>query len=317
VPTLEALAELLSQQGKYAESLEFFRQAMKANPLDRRLRARVGTAHLLQARAHAESDHFDEARTEYQTALSFHEGGKGSVLCKWAACEFKAGNTPRGEELYQQALAEPGGRLAVAHSMLIETIRLKLPGSYKTRFNKAFNAALAEPPTAEAAVLLAETVAAHHLGNVSYHGQKTHDKKVMAYLNKAREAEFSEDQLERLCGSLLGTESVKLLRSYCQAGERKFRANPHFPFLEAESYFILGPANCPSWKVKPLLDRAQRLAEAMPPDERRKTLLQEIQHRREMIGLLNPFGGGMFRDLFDRMFGDDAGDDWDYDDDDD
>ncbi|HXG08163.1 MAG TPA: tetratricopeptide repeat protein [Gemmataceae bacterium] len=314
VPTLEAMGGLLSKEGKYAEALALFQRALQGNPLDRRLRGRVGTAHLLLARAHAEAGRFDQARAEYQAALAFPDGNSASVLCKWAACEFKAGDTARGEELLGQALAESGSRLAVAHSMLIEAIRLKLPGPFKTRFNQEFNAALAEPPTAAAAVAVADTVAAHQLGGVTYRGQKTHDKKVTAYLDRARQAEFSEDQLERLGAALLAIRAVKLLRAYCQLGARKFRHNPQFPFLEAESYFVLGPSRCPSWKVLPLLDKAQRLAEALPLDEKQQALLRDIQQRRDMIGLLSPLSLGMFRDMFEQMFDGDYDDEDDYDD---
>src|SRR5205807_5529598 len=99
-------------------------QALKLNPLDRGLRSKLGTAHTFHARAHAEAGRFAEARPEYQAALALdeHQDHHG-VLCKWAACEFKAGEAARAEELLGEALAGAGNRLAVAYSMLIEAIR--------------------------------------------------------------------------------------------------------------------------------------------------------------------------------------------------
>src|SRR5262249_15965374 len=105
VPTLCELGDLKMGQEKYGEALTMFQRALKINPLDRRLRARVSTAHLFNARTFAESGRFDEARAEYQACLAYKEGeDEASALCKWAACEFKAGNKTRAEELLQQAL---------------------------------------------------------------------------------------------------------------------------------------------------------------------------------------------------------------------
>lgn len=312
LPTLLGLGDLLLHEGNYAQGLELFHRAFKANPLDPALRGRLGTAHLLQARAHAEAGRFEEARAEYRTTRTLLDN-RASVLCKWAACEFKAGDSARAEELLQEALAEAGSRLALAHSMLIEVIRLKLPRTLKQRFDREFKEALAEPPTAVSAAAVADTVAAHHLGGITYHGQKTHDKKVMAYLDRACGVAFTEDQLEKVCVSLLRTKGWRLLRTYCHLGENRFPRSPQFPFFLAESYLALGPARCPGWRVWPLLEEVQRLAEAQPADERNRSLLEEVRKRRELLGVLNPFGG-MFRTAFESVFGDD--DDWDDDDDD-
>src|SRR5262249_20253940 len=144
-PTLEELADLLMKKEDYAEAVGLYRQALQANPLERRLRARLANAHLYHARSHAEQGRFDEARAEYQAALAYQgERGGATVWCKWAACEFKAGDTARAEELLGKAHAEAGSRLAVAYSILIETIRLRLPRPLKARFDQEFKEALDE-----------------------------------------------------------------------------------------------------------------------------------------------------------------------------
>ena len=78
-PTLEALADIRGYQGDFAESLSLFQRALKVNPLDRSLRKKMATAHLVNARSHAEAGRFAEARAEYQRSLSYHEG-KDEVL---------------------------------------------------------------------------------------------------------------------------------------------------------------------------------------------------------------------------------------------
>jgi tetratricopeptide (TPR) repeat protein len=320
-PAMEVLADLLNKQEQPAEALALLQRAYQANPLERRLRDKVGWAHLLTARAHAEAREFDAARAEFQAALALGRKDQASVYCKWAACEFKAGNPDRAEELLQQALAEPGGRVAAAYSTLIEVIRLRLLPAMKKRFNDEFNAALVEPPSAAGATAAAATAAVHRKAGITYHGQKAHEKKVLAYVDRARTAEFTESQLESVARSLVELEARKPLRAYTELGRRQFPDNAYFPFFEAESYMSLGPLSCPRWKVQPLLEEARRLANQMPPDERQKKLLADIEDRQELINAASPFAGGGFLNAFENLFGgydpddDYVDDDWDDDED--
>jgi tetratricopeptide (TPR) repeat protein len=311
VPTRVALGDLLFHRGAYAEALDAFQRALKVNPLDSRLRSKIGNAHLYRARTFAETGAFAEARADYQASLTFSDQGKDSVtFCKWAACEFKAGDTARAEELLGQALAVVGSRLAVAFSMVIEAVRLKLPRPLKTRFDAEFKAGLEELPTTEAAAQLADTVGAHRAAGVAYHGQKTHEKKVLAYLGKAVRLPFSEGQLEDICKALLAMRAAKLLRQYAAAGQRRFKDNAWFYFVEAESYLAGGPGGVRPWKVEPLLNKASELAAQHPHDPAQKALLDTIQERQQMAAMFNPFGMGMrvFQDAF-GDFDDDYGDD--------
>src|SRR5262249_14496935 len=110
----------------------------------------------------------------------------------------------------------------------------------------------------------------------------------------------------------LGAEAFKQMRTYCQLGQRQFPNNPHFPFLEAESYVVMGPARCPTWKALPLLDKAEKLAEALPPDEEQKSLLETIRQQREMSGGTGVLGVNML-DVLEEMSGFDHSDNKDED----
>ena len=44
-----------------------------------------------------------------------------------------------------------------------------------------------------------------------------------------------------------------------------------------------------------MLENARRLAEALPPDDRRDKLLHEIQERLAELAAANPFGMGFMR----------------------
>jgi tetratricopeptide (TPR) repeat protein len=299
-PVLDGLAALLMEQERYPEALELLKRALKGRPLDRELRAKIGTAHTYNARSLAEARRFDEARAEYQAALALKEHRDDSaVLCKWAACEFKAGSSARAEELLEQALQHSGIRLSVAYSMLLETIRLKLPAPLKTRFNREFNAALAEPPTGAGAAALADTAATHLAAGVTYHGQKTHEKKVLAYLEKARKADFTEEQLARVCMSLLTLKAVRPLRAFCQLGQSRFLKAAVFPYVEAESYFVHGPEQSyNAWRAEPMLEKAHRLTSEMPHDDKRKNLLEAIEQRQKILQVFGRGPMGFLDNLF-------------------
>jgi tetratricopeptide (TPR) repeat protein len=312
-PTLEKMGDLVFERGRYAEALELFGRALTINPLDRALREKIGSAHLFNARTFAEVGEFDRARGEYQAALARSDGPtQYTIQCKWAACEFKAGDAARAEELLQQAHAQGGYDLPIAYTMLIEAIRLKLPRPVKKRFDDAFKAALAEPPTAGAVQQVTEIVTAHQHAGVTYHGQKTHEKKVQGYVEKALHADFSEQQMDKIAAGLLSIQALKLARKYTEFGRRRFPQSPWFPFYEAESHIALGPSRCPVWKVMPLLEEARRLAGARQQSERERNLLDVIQDRQRMVGALNPFGNSLFN-----MFGENDYDDesWEADDD--
>jgi tetratricopeptide (TPR) repeat protein len=320
VPTLEALGDLQLKQKHFAAGLDLFQRALRHNPLERRLRGKVSYAHMLNARHHAEADRFDDARREYQAALALGEGQKDvSVLCKWAACEFKAGDTARAEELMREALGEGDNRLNVAYSMLIEAIRLKLPRPLKTRFDRDFKAFVAEPPAAAAAAAIAQTAASHRATGVTYTGQKTHEKLVTGYLEKALPAEFTEPQLVTICAALADLQSRKVALKYIRRAQRLFPNDPAFYVFEAQHNIAQGPHRCPIWQTQQLLQKAKDLASARPPDPQRDALLDNIKKAQEMLTLLNPFSSlpdlDMMGDMFGDLFGPDDDEDEEYEDD--
>jgi tetratricopeptide (TPR) repeat protein len=307
VPTIETLASLRLSAQDYPEGIALLERASRLNPLDRGLRRKLGTAHLFHARAHAEAKSFEEARAEFGAALALSEGpNNSSVYCKWAACEFKAGDEARAEELLGQALAEAGSRLGVTYGMLIEVIRLRLT-KLKKRFNDEFNALLAQPAAGASAVSVADTAATHKSAGVTYHGQKTHEKKVLGYLQKALDVPLTEEHYDRICSALVQLESHKLLLDFAIQAHSRFPMNPYFPYYEAEAYILQGPFRCPRWRVRELLAEVRQLAQELPPDSRRDALLEMVQRREQMMGASDPFGGidfGPFGDAFEEVFPD-------------
>jgi tetratricopeptide (TPR) repeat protein len=313
VPTLEALGDLRLELEEFAEALSLYQRALSANPLERRLRGKVSLAHLQQARQHAEDGEFEQARSQYQAALALKEGAKdGSVFCKWAACEFKAGNKDRAEELLAQALAEEGDRLAVGYQMLIEATRLKLPRPLKTRFDKDFKEAMAEPPTGQRAAAIALTAQTHQAAGVSYYGQKTHEKKVISYLEKAIKIEFTEEHLLAICAALAGLKAPKVHLKYIRLGQKKFPTNPAFVIAEVQYNLKLGPNRCPISPTQMLLEKAQQLITALPREKQHPDQLEMIKQFRQLLGQLSPFARIPSLEMLEDMFDFDEDDEDEY-----
>ncbi len=309
VPTLELLSDLRRRRGDYAATLELIEQALRSNALDRRLRRKASDAHLLLARTHVERNCFEEARQRFQSALDLSTGSDSSmILAHWAACEFKASETTRAEELIQQALYRTAAPVGIAYLLLTEVLRLKLDRALKKRFEQDLKTGLATP-SQEGAVFLTRILAGLHSGGVQYIGQKGHTQKVLSYIYKSRNLDFSEPQLEELCRNLIDMEAYPQVRRFASIGERQYPDSPAFPYLHALAWIEHQGRRVPTWRVVPLLKRARSLAQEQPSTERRDRMLEDIdKHLHE----LNPFD----LDFLGRIFGfgeednEDADDDW-------
>ena len=311
--TLEGLGDLLLNKGDHDEAIATFQRLIQVNPLEKRPPELLSRAYLFRARARAEAKRFDDARADFQTALTMSRGEKYPVWCKWAACEFKAANAERAEELLHQALGEAGSKLAVTFSMLIETIRLKLPPKLKKRFNDDFNAALTEPAEAASAAAILNTMTVHKLAGITYHGQKTHETKVMKYIGKAAAADFTEEQLISVCRDLVQLKKSRVLAEFARLGAKKFPNNPYFLLFQADSQMLPENRYGPSpFHIGPLLDKAMKLAEAMPRDPKQQELIKLIQEKQNALRDVNPFF-----EMFSGGFGGFGGFEDDFEDDDD
>jgi len=317
--TLESLGHLCLKEKQFAKALKCFQRALAVNPLERRYRSMVAYVHQSQARELALSKRFAEARQSYQAALDASEpSSRHYVLAKWAAAELKAGNGERADELIAEAGAQGRYSTAVSYHLAVEAARLKLVKAVKDRLARAFTEALTQPPTADVAVALLDTAAALQKAEVKYTGQKTHERKVVAYLNKAADLQYSEEQLESICAALVEIQPGRVCDRFVRLGRRSFPKNPVFVIREAEG--LLASRRSP-WRVRPLLNEAQRLARALPPGERQTHLFDEIHELQDLakqgempIGFP---GMGMLDEMFENLktFGgmdedDDDADDW-------
>jgi tetratricopeptide (TPR) repeat protein len=301
VPTLQAAGEMYLAREEYDAALANIQEALRHDPLDRRLRSQVCHAHVCRARPLVEAGRYEAARADFRAALALEEPKDSAYLyCKWAACEFKAGDAARAEELLGQAQATGGSRLDVAYQLLIESARLKLPRPVKARFEREFKSGLAEAPTGLDAAAVASTAAAHRVAAVSYYGQKSHERQVLAYVENGRAASFTEEQLARLCRSLRGLEAWQLLRGFAALGRRQFPRNPYFFFYGAEAVIARDRAGYGIGDARALFESALQLAGQMPPGDDQRDLTQEIRQRLQVLGL-SAGALSLFEDMLGRL----------------
>lgn len=286
---LADLSELYQETNRYRESLDYLLRAVAADPLNRELRRKLAIGHMLVAREHAEAGRWDEARGHYESALAEAPREEvPTVHFRWAAAEFKAGNAARAEELLQQAEAAGGSLLLICYGMLTECGRLRLPKELKDRFEDRFAELLAAPPAAESASQLAQYWGG--MRSVTYTGQKTHDKKVLDYVKRAKSCSFSESQYLSLCEALTAAASRTLAQTFIRKAKREFPHHPRFPFLEAMTFCDRERGQIPHYKVEPLLRQAEQLAQALPREHpQRDQWLEEIRNHLVVSESVNPF----------------------------
>jgi tetratricopeptide (TPR) repeat protein len=293
-PTLEALADLARKRGDSETAWDYLRRAAEANPLDRRLRGRFADAHRARARSRAAAGELTGARDDLTAAVALGVGRPDlGAAAQSAAVAFKLGDAGAAEEFVRWAEGA-GPKPAAALALLAEATRLKLPAKLKRRFDADVTAALNGPPDPRTAAAFARVVADQQRAGATYLGQKTHEKKVQAYVERAIKATAAERDFDQLCTTLAELGWWKPLKAAAQQGQRRFRASPFFPYYAALAAHRLNGRDV--WKVEPMLDQADRLAAALPRDERVARLLDDVAGLRRqvddagpMFGVLNQF----------------------------
>ncbi len=301
IDTLEQLSNHLLANHP-AEALELAERALQHNPLDRARRQQTATAHVALAQAHALAGRFEEARQQFRAALAF-EGDMPAplVLAPWAACELKAGDAPRAEELIVQLRASTRSEALVAYALRAEVTLLKLPAPIKKRFDAEVTAALKAPPTGRGASGLALVLLKHHLAGLTYYGQKTHVKKALAWIEKAHTVPLDVVELRAICEALFElSETPRTIDRFLRRGRKDFPTDPFFPYHEAvRALDTKGSRSMGPYRARPLLLEVQRLCRARPGNEEAEWMLEDVERRLELLDAFNPFGGGIFDTILD------------------
>jgi hypothetical protein len=276
LPTLEGLAELLGQRGRAADALAEWRRVLAANPLDRRVRVRA--AHAYHAAARRLLIDGDAAAADALLADGRAVCEEGFAVGYWPLASVaarKLGRRADADAAARVAAAVPGGRLAAALYIAVDSGLAKLKPGEKTAANKALAAALAAEPTPLEANLLYAAWDAYHLEGVTYRGQKTQEKKVHEQVERSLAAAAPADEFERLVYGLVRRQVWRLAERAAARLERRFPDDPAFKVLLAEAMDGQQPRFAEEARVRALLKQAKEQAERSA-DPRHRPLLDRI-----------------------------------------
>ena len=314
LPTLEAMADLQTDIGNFDAAAQFLERAMHVNPLDRTVTSRLSDLYRLRGVKQFAEDQFEEGRNSLQAALGLAGAAQQfAVCCQWAAGEFRAGNLEQADAFIQKAAAFEAERPALAAFLFAHCVLWKLPRAIKSRFEKPFQEQLKQTATTAAeAVALAALFARFQGEHWEYFGQKTHQKKVLALIEKSLRAQYSELQMQQLGKHLLALHAIRLLRKCNRVWEQRFPMSPYPCLFEVESYLSGDCDRWPLWKLGPLLQKAKGLAEKLPPSEERDEMLKLIDSRQQQFHDLNPFAS-FFDSIMDEIDEEDFDDEYEGD----
>ncbi len=211
---------------------------------------------------------------------------------------MKAGDEPRADELLAEARAKAVGEMLVTYTLLVEAIRLKLPHSMKTRFTTEFNSAVADEPTPAIAGGLLVYLAELDKTGVTYHGQKTHTKKIMDFVGRLNLQACPEEDFIAILGNLVHLDGpVRMTTRFLEEAEKRFPANPFVYYYHAVHLMGDDPEAGAPMRVLWLLKEAERLGQPRNSEPAVKTMLDDVSGRLKLLmsfrGLLGSLLGGL------------------------
>ena len=209
----------------------------------------------------------------------------------------------------RKAAASVAERPAISAFLFAHCIQWKLPKAIKARFEKPFQEQLKQTSaTPGEALALASLFARYQREHLEYFGQKSHLKKVLAFVDKTVGSKYTDSQMRHMGKHLLALRAIRVLRKLIRIWERQFPQSPYPILFEIESCVTGASDRWPLWKLSPLLQKAKDLAEKLPACEERNEILELIEARQQQFHDLNPFSS-FFESFMDEM-------DVDFDDDD-
>ena len=210
VPTLIRVSSIQQTLGKSDEALASLKEALKANPLDRQLRTGVAALVLEQGRTHASLKRFDEARQAFQEAAAHDDGLLKSIAkAAEAACEFKAKNSERANQLAAEAGIRPSHVPASIYQVFVECTRIKVDKPILQQQQAQFDEMLAADRTIPELINLSVTFAFYRDEPRRYRGIGPHEKKIMARIERAIRADELPKRISLNSASCSGNTSYR------------------------------------------------------------------------------------------------------------
>ena len=259
----------------------------------------------------ADDQRYDEGRSHFDAAcqLDRTETGQLGILVRRAVFERKAGRAEVADQLQAEAFALRPEPTFVLMSLLIESVRYKLPASVSAELEADWQKQLAKKCSSQAGGEMAVRMCKQISAIRPYEGIERHAEFVLDYLSRAGRVKFSREQLRSVCEFYqIAYAKLKLklkrdlladLKKSATRGVKQFPDDPSFPLHLSDVEFERPPGRVNFKKIETLLNDALRLALAKP-DLTPPGMLKEIRSRLEIVEEMMPppffgfggFGGG-------------------------
>ena len=249
---LEAVETALAS-GAFKKAAGLAKRVLEMDPINPRVRAVVGHAHLSHARKQIAGSNPAAARHELDEAAQWLRTAAdcGSIKLLRGLIDERA---EEGNALLREGLAELGGTLVGSFHLLLEAGRTKRDA--KALLRRA-GVELSGTPAAEEVVALAHALNAMREGDKALHAALD---PLRAMLGRAAAAPFSEPDQHLVCEALHRRNERDLARRYAEAALKRWPGRPVFVYLKAAAAYGANP-----WQIPPrermALEQALELAQ--------------------------------------------------------
>jgi tetratricopeptide (TPR) repeat protein len=327
VETLQLLARHHHDRKDPRAAMPYVAEARRLKPLDEALRILEWKTHIGLARTYALEKKWNEGRTEFALADALLPADRKDFNdpVRKAMLEYKAGQAEAGDHLVEQARARVGDPGPLWLSLLIESIRFKMPKTKCDEYARLWDAELKKKHRSEMAGGMAGLMASFLHADLEYTGRAGHIKKVVDYLRKSTSLKYRREDIERVVeflGELMPKERA-LFKKMVKAGIKQHpdsvllhMSAAGLEMMDTGMSALFGAGRLTG--ARRHLEMALKLAEAstdpkitalLPAIRERFSMLVEVEHAMDHFG--SPFGGlplGLGAD-FDDMFDDEEFDD--------
>jgi tetratricopeptide (TPR) repeat protein len=220
---LEAVETALAGNA-FKKAVTLAKRLLELDPINSRVRALIGQAHLAHARKQIRSRRTEAAGKELALAEEWlaaaHERSIAKLLRGLSAA------TPEADALLRDAVSELGGNLLAAFHVLLESLRVGGAVSGVLR-----RAGITLSGTSTPREVVAVMHASNMLAAAERRGLQTVFETLRAQLLRSVHGAFSESERITVCEAALRWNESRLLRAYADAGLRAASARPIFVYF--------------------------------------------------------------------------------------
>lgn len=220
---LEAVETALAGNA-FKKAVTLAKRLLELDPINSKVRALIGQAHLSHARKQIRAQRADAAGREVDLAEEWLSSPNDRSIARLLR-GLSASDAP-ATTLLLAAVAELGGGLLAAFHVLLECSRVASQGVGALR-----RAGIDLSRAASSREVLAVVQAINALREADERKLRTVLDPLRAPLKRAAGADFSESELISICETLLRRDEITLLQAYAGAGLKRWPERPVFVYL--------------------------------------------------------------------------------------